>query len=109
MFDGSERRRSHQQVHQRQLVIYDIQTVCECQALLEAELNADRQVLRGFARRGGASESAPANSIMGSGADGDRFDVAWKCPLCGRNTLRTFHVGALREREQKDDGNTAAQ
>jgi len=72
---------------------FEIQTVCECQALLEAQLNDQRQVLRGFASRGISREPAPANSV---GAGDERFDVAWKCPLCGRNTLRTFHRGALR-------------
>ncbi len=66
-----------------------IQSVCECQALLEAELDEQRLVLRGWARRpGGVPERAPANSI----GHGDRIDVAWQCPLCGRNTLRSFHL-----------------
>ena len=78
---------------------FEIQTVCECEALLEAHLDANRQVLAGFASAAGSGsigerrrESAPANSV---GASGDRFDVVWQCPLCGRNTLRTFHVGGL--------------
>jgi hypothetical protein len=71
---------------------FEIQTVCECQALLEAELNEERQVLSGWASYRGVREHAPANTLGG----GDRFDVAWKCPWCGRNTLRTFHLGALR-------------
>jgi hypothetical protein len=75
---------------------FEIQTVCECQALLEAELNEERQVLHGFARRGAERVSAPANSIFG--ADPARFDVAWKCPLCGRNSLRSFYVDALRKK-----------
>jgi hypothetical protein len=65
---------------------------CECQATLTAQLDAKRHVVAGYARRGGAREIAPAHSI---GADGDRFDVGWLCPFCGRNTLRTFYAGAL--------------
>jgi len=65
-----------------------IQSVCECQALLEAELDEQGLVLHGWARRpGGPKERAPANSV----GHGERFDVAWQCPLCGRNTLRSFH------------------
>ena len=73
---------------------FEIQTVCECQALLGAELNEERQVLRGWASQRGASEPAPANNV----GSGERFDVAWQCPWCGRNTLRTFYAGALRRR-----------
>lgn len=73
---------------------YAIQTVCECQALLHAELDAERLVLHGWASRGTVRESAPANTL---GKPGDRFDVGWNCPICGRNTLRTFHEGALRK------------
>lgn len=70
-----------------------IQTVCECQATLHAELGGDRLVLRGWARFRGEDEPAPANTV---GDLTERFDVVWQCPLCGRNTLRTFHEGALR-------------
>ena len=74
---------------------YEIQTVCECQALLGAELNESKQVLAGWARPrvGSEREPAPANSVD---ADGDRFDVVWQCPMCGRNSLRSFYQGALR-------------
>lgn len=73
---------------------YRIQSMCECQALLEAELDEGRQVIKGWAHmRGDEPEPAPANSI---GASEDRFDVAWQCPICGRNTLRSFYAGALR-------------
>ena len=71
---------------------YRIQSVCECQAVLTAELNEARQVLHGFSSHGRFSAAAPANSV---GADGERFDVVWLCPRCGRNTLRTFYAGAL--------------
>lgn len=79
---------------------FEIQTVCECQALLTAELDEQFQVLRGFAvphvswpGAGRVAETAPANSV---GAPSDRFDVAWQCPVCGRNTLRTFHAASAR-------------
>ena len=65
---------------------------CECQAALSAELDEDRHVLHGSAFRAGQRELAPAHSID---ADRDRFDVAWLCPFCGRNTLRTFYAGAF--------------
>ncbi len=71
-----------------------IQSVCECQASLQAELGDDHLVLRGWASRRGLTESAPANTI---GKPGERFDVAWHCPMCGRNTLRTFHEGAIQK------------
>jgi hypothetical protein len=34
-------------------------------------------------------EIAPAHSIN---AECLRFDVAWLCPFCGRNTLRSFEA-----------------
>jgi len=66
---------------------------CECQARLTAILDDQRHVLEGAAMRLGVRERAPAHSIN---AHLDRFDVAWLCPFCGRNTLRTFYAGALR-------------
>lgn len=66
---------------------------CECQAMLTAVLDDKRQVLHGEATRLGAKENAPAHSI---GAERESFDLAWMCPFCGRNTLRTFYAGALR-------------
>ncbi len=72
---------------------YRIQSVCECQALLTAELNDERQVVAASATRFGNKEVAPANAI---GADAERFDVVWKCPMCGRNTLRVLYAGALQ-------------
>lgn len=70
-----------------------IHSRCECQATLSATLDEKRHVLHGEARLRGVTERAVAHSI---GADGERFDVAWLCPFCNRNTLRSFHVGALR-------------
>ena len=66
---------------------------CECQATLTAVLDEKRHVLHGEASHLGETETAPAHSI---GADRENFDVAWLCPFCGRNTLRTFYAGALR-------------
>ena len=66
---------------------------CECQATLTAVLDDKRHVLHGYATRLGAQENAPAHSI---GAERESFDLAWMCPFCGRNTLRTFYAGALR-------------
>jgi hypothetical protein len=74
---------------------------CECQALLTATLDEHRQVLEGSAKRLSVRELAPAHSI---GADGDRFDVAWLCPFCGRNTLRSFYARALRRVTTARDG-----
>ena len=73
---------------------FEIQSMCECQALLGAALDDNKQVLRGWVHAAGSedAEPAPANSV---GADGERFDVVWKCPVCGRNTLRSFYQGAL--------------
>jgi hypothetical protein len=50
-------------------------------------------VLGGWARRAHSErERAPANSVTGKG---ERFDVVWQCPFCGRNTLRSFDFGVL--------------
>lgn len=73
---------------------FSIESRCECQATLEATLDDAHHVLSGWAARGKIRERAPAHSIN---ARSDRFDVGWACPFCGRNTLRTFHVGALRK------------
>ncbi len=90
-------------------VAFEIQSVCECQALLTAELDEQQQVIRGFALphlpgalHSRTPETAPANSV---GAPADRFDVVWQCPVCGRNTLRTFHAASLR---RSGDGTKAA-
>lgn len=66
---------------------------CECQARLTAILDEQRHVLEGAALRFDVRERAPAHSIN---AHLDRFDIAWLCPFCGRNTLRTFYAGGLR-------------
>lgn len=70
-----------------------IQSVCECQSRLDAILDEHRHVLAGFATgRDGVRERAPAHSID---AQKGRFDVAWLCPVCGRNTLRSFSAEGL--------------
>ena len=74
-----------------------IRSVCECQSQLEALLDEQRQVLAGYAKqRGEEPERSPAHSI---GAENKRFDVGWACPICGRNTLRSFDAEALVWRE----------
>ncbi len=73
-----------------------VRSRCECQATLIAEVDGQFQVLSGKARRNKSEELAPAHSI---GANAERFDVAWACPFCGRNTLRSFNASVLgRER-----------
>lgn len=75
-----------------------VQSVCECQGRLCAELNEARHVLKGWAvdTRRKRDLLAPCHSI---GANTDYFQLGWLCPLCGRNTLRSFHVGSLQFRE----------
>ncbi len=75
-----------------------VTSVCECQARLGAEVDANRVVLRGWARdpRRGEEEVAPANSIH---PERSRFDIGWMCPVCTRNTLRSFEASALVFRE----------
>lgn len=69
-----------------------IHSACECQATLFATLDEHRLVVQGWAKRG-ATENAPAQSL---GASGERFDVTWQCPFCGRHVLRTFYAHALK-------------
>lgn len=64
-----------------------VQTRCECQATLIAELTQDRCVVTGWAARAGKRELAPAHSI---GKDQVNFDIGWLCPYCGRNVMRSF-------------------
>ena len=77
-------------------------SVCECQARLAAELDEQKTVLRGWAVARGQTERAPAHSI---GPEHARFEVAWLCPFCTRNTLRVFEMNGLSYR---DDTSTAA-
>ncbi|MGC4088307.1 MAG: hypothetical protein QM756_10485 [Polyangiaceae bacterium] len=75
-----------------------VNSPCECQARLGAELDERRVVVRGWARdpRRGREELAPANAI---GAERSRFDVGWSCPFCTRNVLRSFEAAALSYRD----------
>jgi hypothetical protein len=66
---------------------------CECQASLRAELDGNRNVLRGTAFLRGKRELAPSHAI-GANA-GERFDIGWACPFCGRNVMRSFDATAL--------------
>jgi hypothetical protein len=76
-----------------------IHSVCECQARLGAELDEQKQVVRGYAKdiRRRDTRIAPAHSIH---PERDRFDVGWFCPFCVRNVLRSFSTSALAFREQ---------
>ena len=76
---------------------YRVSSRCECQAALTATLDENHFATSGEAKRAGRAENAPAHSI-GAKSDSGRFDVAWLCPYCGRNTMRTFYVGALKAR-----------
>ena len=75
-------------------------SACECQARLGADLDERKHVVRGWAQdlKRSKTETAPAHSI---GADAERFDVAWLCPFCIRNTLRSFDQSALAWREER--------
>ena len=76
-----------------------VQSACECQARLGAELDEHRRVVRGWARQRTRELPAPANAL-GMGASGERFHVGWACPFCTRNTLRSFDGGALAYQEK---------
>lgn len=73
------------------------QTRCECQSTLIATIAEDATVLRGVARTktddGVVEVSAPANVVRKYAGGG--LDVGFLCPNCGRNTMRTFHLGSL--------------
>ncbi|HEX5101797.1 MAG TPA: hypothetical protein VFV94_19940 [Polyangiaceae bacterium] len=69
-----------------------VQSVCECQARLSAELDEQRQAVRGWARQRNRELPAPANCVHGAGAG---INVGWACPFCTRNVLRPFDAGTL--------------
>jgi hypothetical protein len=71
-----------------------VQSPCECQARLNAELDENKQVVRSWAveRRRGTTEVAPAHTIRG---DLDRFQIGWSCPYCIRNVTRSFDTGGI--------------
>jgi hypothetical protein len=80
-----------------------VQSACECQGRLYAELNESRNVLKGWAvdARRKRELLAPCHAM---GVGSDYFQLGWLCPLCGRNTLRSFHVGSLTFREPTATG-----
>ena len=71
-----------------------ITSACECQAKLFADLDEKRYVLRGWAKdmRRKQEHTAPTHSIH---AHAQQFQVAWLCPFCNRNTLRSFDATGL--------------
>src|SRR5262245_31881216 len=85
-----------------------ISSTCECQSRLHAELDENKQVLRGWAtdRRRGKVRPAPVH-VMRSASE--HFDVGWFCPFCVRNTLRSFHAGGLAFSEKKSDASGGVQ
>jgi len=72
-----------------------VESRCECQVKLVAELDEAHSVVRGFVsdRERGRELPAPANATKKIGDK--QVDVGWSCPVCTRNTLRTFNVEAL--------------
>lgn len=75
-----------------------VESRCECQAQLVAELDEARAVVRGFMldRARGRELAAPANATKKIGEK--QVEVGWSCPMCTRNTLRTFNVETLAYR-----------
>jgi rubredoxin len=75
-----------------------VQSRCECQAQLVAELDESRTVLRGYVydRTRDREIPAPANATKPIGSK--QIDVGWSCPMCTRNTLRAFNVESLSYR-----------
>lgn len=76
------------------------QSRCECQATLIAEVDEQGRVLSGAVIQHGVREKAPANAM---GAGQARFDIGWLCPVCGRNTLRSFELGGLTFEERPSE------
>lgn len=74
-----------------------VQSACECQARLGAELDEQRRVVRGWARQRTRELASPANTL---GLGKETFQVGWACPFCTRNTLRSFDAGALTYQEK---------
>ena len=76
-----------------------VESRCECQAHLFADLDEQRTVVRGFVldRPRGREVTAPANATRKVGEE--QVDVGWSCPMCTRNTMRSFNIGSLDYRE----------
>lgn len=79
----------------RTMKIARVESRCECQANLVAELDEARSVVRGFVseRARGREVLAPANATKKIGDK--QVEVGWSCPMCTRNTLRTFNIETL--------------
>jgi hypothetical protein len=75
-----------------------VESRCECQALLGAELDENKTVVRGFVIDRGRNRELPAPANVTKKLSGKQVDVGWSCPLCTRNTLRSFNVEALAYR-----------
>jgi hypothetical protein len=75
-----------------------VESRCECQAELVAELDEKHAVVRGFMndRARGREHLAPATATKPIGDK--QVDVGWICPMCTRNTLRLFNIEALSYR-----------
>ena len=70
-----------------------VRSRCECQSTLVADLDEKKQVIRAYiVDKHGEREAAPGHSIA---PDASHFDIGWLCPVCGRNTLRSFATEAL--------------
>jgi hypothetical protein len=73
-----------------------VESRCECEAKLSAELDEERRAVRGWAKDArGRERLAPATAMREEGA---RFDVGFMCPFCTRNVLRSFDADALAYR-----------
>jgi hypothetical protein len=77
-----------------------VQSSCECEARLYAELDEHHVILRGWAKVSSRDheENAPSNAMRTSES---RFDIGWMCPVCTRNVLRSFDQGSLVFRERR--------
>ena len=73
-----------------------VESKCECEAKLVAELDEERRVLRGTAKDSrGRERLAPATAMH---SQNGRFDVGFMCPFCTRNVLRSFEADGLAYR-----------
>jgi hypothetical protein len=73
-----------------------VESRCECEARLVAEVDEERRVLNGFAKDSrGRQRLAPATAMH---VANPRFDIGFLCPFCTRNVLRSFEAEALAYR-----------
>lgn len=70
---------------------------CECQASLQASVDDQGVVRAGSAGQGSSDRTtAPAQVVARRDGPTDSYwDVAWLCPFCGRNVLRTVARSSL--------------